>query len=177
MRQRGDDMHLNNYDAIIQKADCIVKRLGTRNAGQIAAELGITILEMPFKKQKGAYIVIERNRFIFLKEGLEEIMRSIVILHEIGHDRLHRKEASVFKEFNLFDMSGSRMEYEANLFAAQIMLPDDEMIEYIHQGYSVDQIAAMMQSDINLVALKAADLSRRGYSFHPQDYSSKFLKN
>lgn len=169
-------MHLNNYDSIIRSADRIVKRFGTRNADQIAANLGITIFEVPFKKQKGAYKVIKRNRYIFLKDDLPSVMRSIVILHEVGHDRLHRKQASQFQEFNLFDMNGSRMEYEANLFAAQVMLPDDETIEYIHQGYSVDQIAALMKSDINLVALKAADLSRRGYAFRPQEYSGKFLK-
>jgi len=169
-------MHLNNYDAIIQKADLIVKRLGTRKAEQIAGELGIKIIEMHSGKLKGSYIVIKRNRYIFIKDDLDEIMRSIVILHEIGHDLLHRKEVRMFKEFSLFDMSRSRMEYEANLFAAHIMLPDEEMIEFIREGYSVDQIAAMMNSDINLVALKAADLSRRGYSFRPQEYSSKFLK-
>ena len=47
---------------------------------------------------------------------------------------------------------------------------------YILQGYSVDQIASIMGSDINLAALKAADLSRRGCSFHPQEYSGKFLR-
>ncbi|MBR0411705.1 MAG: ImmA/IrrE family metallo-endopeptidase [Eubacterium sp.] len=169
-------MHLNNYDAIIKKADLIVKRLGTRKPEQIAKELGIKIIGMQSEKLKGSYIVIKKNRYIFIKEDLDEVMRAIVILHEIGHDMLHRKEASMFKELSLFDMSKSRMEYEANLFAAHIMLPDEEMIGYIMEGYSVDQIAAMMNSDINLVALKAADLSRRGYSFRPQDYSSKFLK-
>ncbi|MBQ9156000.1 MAG: ImmA/IrrE family metallo-endopeptidase [Eubacterium sp.] len=169
-------MHLNNYDAIIQTADHTVRQAASRNADQIAESLGITVFPTAFKKQKGAYKVIERNRYVFLKDDLPDIMKSIVLLHEIGHDRLHRKQAAEFHEFNLFDMSRSRMEYEANLFAAHIMLPDEEIIDYIRRGYSVDQIANMMQSDINLVALKAADLSRRGYSFRPQDYSSKFLK-
>ena len=37
------------------------------------------------------------------------------MLHEIGHDALHREEAikaGGFKEFNIFDMRQSRMEYE-----------------------------------------------------------------
>ena len=54
-------------------------------------------------------------------------MEKIVLLHEIGHDTLHRDEATKvggFKEFEIFDMKDSRMEYEANLFAAQISLPD-----------------------------------------------------
>lgn len=169
-------MHLNNNDAIIRLADRTVRRTGTRDAGRIADELGIMVYDVPFAKQKGVYRVIERNRCIFLKDDLEETMRSIVLLHEIGHDRLHRKQATQFQEFNLFDMNGSRMEYEANLFAAQIMLPDDEVVDYIHQGYSADQIASFMGSDINLVALKTADLSRRGHSFRPQDYTHKFLK-
>ena len=73
-------------------------------------------------------------------------------------------------------MSTSEMEYEANLFAAQISLPDKDVIEYISYGYSADMIAGSMNSDINLVAIKAADLSRRGYAFRLQDYKSDFLK-
>lgn len=103
-------------------------------------------------------------------------MRRIVILHEIGHDQLHRRQATVFQEFSLFDMSAGIMEYEANLFAAQIMLPDEEVLEYVYQGYSAGQIAAALGSNYNLVAIKTADLSRRGHSFRSVDYNLKFLK-
>ena len=46
-----------------------------------------------------------------------------MLLHELGHDALHREEATKvggFKEFEIFNMRDNRMEYEANLFAAQI---------------------------------------------------------
>jgi Zn-dependent peptidase ImmA (M78 family) len=69
----------------------------------------------------------ERNRFVFLKQDLHPVMRSIVLLHEIGHDQHHRAEAIAsggLREFNIFDMRESRMEYEANIFACQIALPD-----------------------------------------------------
>ena len=59
------------------------------------------------------------------------------MLHEIGHDVLHRKEAvkaGGFKEFNIFDMRESRMEYEANIFTAQVSLADDEILEYIFKN-------------------------------------------
>ena len=84
------------------------------------------------------------------------------MLHEIGHDALHREEAvkaGGFKEFNIFDMRQSRMEYEANIFASQISLPDDEILEYIENGYDIQQIARAMHSDINLVALKTDTLT------------------
>ena len=106
-------------------------------------------------------------------------MHDIVLLHEIGHDCLHRSEAikvGGLKEFNIFDMGDQRMEYEANMFAAQIALPDDEVLEYIYTGYDVGQIARAMRSDINLVALKVAELNTRGYRFREQEHRSDFLK-
>ena len=155
-------VHLNSTTEIISRADAIVRRTGTREPERIAEELGIFIRDVDFDHQKGVYKVIKRNRYIFIKRDLDEIMRGIVLLHEIGHDQLHRRQATVFQEFNLFNMSSNIMEYEANLFAANIGLPDDEILEYIYQGYDASQIAAAMNSDINLVALKVSELSRRG---------------
>ena len=72
-----------------------------------------------------------RNRFMFIKDNLHPVMEKIVLLHELGHDSLHREEATQvggFKEFNIFDMRDNRMEFEANVFASQIALPDDDFI-------------------------------------------------
>lgn len=171
-------MKIGSGDAV-RRADQLVRRYGTRNPDRLAREMGITVMARPFVRQKGAYKVIERNRFIFIKEDLSPVMHEIVMLHEIGHDTLHRDEAvstGGFQEFNIFDMGNKIMEFEANIFAAQISLPDDETLEYIYRGYDVGQIARAMGSDINLVALKVAELNRRGYRFREQDYRSDFLK-
>lgn len=163
----------------VRKAESIVRKCETRNADQIARELGLIVIPRNFTKQKGVYKVIERNRYIFIKADLHPVMHSIVLLHEIGHDVLHRAEAikaGGFQEFNIFDMRDHRMEYEANMFAAQIALPDDDILELIYNGYDVGQIARAMESDINLVALKVAELNSRGYSFREQEHRSDFLK-
>lgn len=160
---------------IIRAAEGIVQRFETRNPDRIAGDLGIRIMECPLGNLKGMYKIIERNRFIFLNSNLEEVMRGIVLLHEIGHDQLHRKEATVFQEFNLFEMAANQMEYEANLFAAQIALPDYEILEQVHDGYSAAQIARAMHSDINLVAIKVADLAGRGYEFRVPEHKRNFL--
>lgn len=170
-------MHISDNKAII-KANKLVKKFGTRNADRLAEELGVIVKPINFKNQKGVYKVIERNRFIFIKEALDPIMHNIVLLHELGHDSLHRKDAITtggFQEFNIFNMQNNWMEYEANLFAAQISLPDDELLEYITMGYDVAQIASAMYSDINLVALKISELNNQGYSFNQQNYSNHFL--
>jgi Zn-dependent peptidase ImmA (M78 family) len=167
---------LNTTDEIIRCADKLVRRTGSREPELIALDLGITIMDVPFKTQKGVYKIIERNPFIFIKEDLDERMRRIVLLHEIGHDRLHRHQAKQFQEFRLFDMTNNTMEFEANLFAAQVALPDDVILDYIYQGYSVDQIAGEMESDINLVAIKVSDLCRRGYSFRVPEHETNIFR-
>ena len=164
---------------IVQKANHIVRLCGTRDPHKIADELGIEIIYCPFKSQRGAYKVIMRNRFMFIKEDLHPVMENIVLLHELGHDSLHRDEATKaggFKEFNIFDIRDSRMEYEANIFATQIALPDDDFLELAEQGYDVQQIARTMHSDVNLVALKADTLISQGYRLRPQEHRNDFLK-
>lgn len=162
---------------IVQTANRLVDTLGTRDPHRIAGDLGIEVVPVDFRRQRGAYKVLMRNRFIFIKNDLHPVMENIVMLHEIGHDVLHRKEAvkaGGFKEFNIFDMRESRMEYEANIFTAQVSLADDEILEYISQGYDVQQIARAMYSDINLVALKADALMLQGYNLRPQEYRKDF---
>lgn len=61
----------------------------------------------PFNEQRGAYKVLMRNRFIFVKNDLHPVMENIVLLHELGHDALHREEATKvggFKEFEIFNI-------------------------------------------------------------------------
>lgn len=150
---------------IVRKANQIVGLCGTRDPHKIADELGIEIMYCPFKSQRGAYKVIMRNRFMFIKEDLHPIMENIVLLHELGHDSLHRDEATKiggFKEFNIF--------------ATQIALPDDDFLELAEQGYDVQQIAQAMHSDVNLVALKADTLISQGYRLRPQEHRTDFLK-
>lgn len=164
---------------IVKKANKIVLECGTRDPYRIARERDIEIVPCNFNRQRGAYKVIQRNRFIFINENLNPIMKRIVICHELGHDTLHRKEATKiggFKEFNIFDMKDNRMEYEANVFASQLSLDDDEFLEYVERGYDVQQIAKAMHSDINLIALKIDTMISQGYRLRRQEHQNDFLR-
>lgn len=164
---------------IAERVRELTHRYGTRDPRELAAALGVEILPRAFERQRGAYKVIMRNPFIFIKSDLGPVMENIVLAHELGHHCLHRLEAQRlggFREFNIFDMGSDRMEYEANIFAAELMLPDDEVLEYIREGHDIHEIASAMGSDINLVALKADALISRGMPLRPQDHSGGFLK-
>lgn len=73
-------------------------------------------------------------------------------------------------------MREGRMEYEANVSCAEILLPDDEVVEYIQMGYDLHQIARAMRSDINLLAVKVDNLICKGYPFHMQEHRNDFLR-
>lgn len=158
-------------------ADKVVYECNSRDPERIARQSGIMIREVEWKEQSGAYIEILRQPVIFVAERLDPVMRSIVIAHELGHHFLHKKEAAEaggFSEFKIFDMTLNNMEYEANTFAAQLLLPDEDVKDLIYQGYDVAQIASAMNSDINLVALKVSGYIKEGSPFRKQEYKNKF---
>ena len=71
----------------------------------------------------------------------------------------------------------TKPEYEANIVAAEILLDSDEILEYIYDyGYTSEQIARAMHTDINLVALKIAHLAETGHKLRRMEYRSSFLK-
>ena len=174
---------------IVQKANSIVAQCGTRDPLRIARDLGVEVMYYPFNEQRGAYKVLMRNRFIFIKNDLHPVMENIVLLHELGHDALHREEATKvggFKEFEIFNMRDNRMEYEANLFAAQISLSDEDFLELAERGYDTQQIARTLNfwflkrpfPDIGPVenALKADTLISQGYRLRQQEHCNDFLR-
>jgi len=170
---------LINTEVVLQKAKEVHSLCKTGNAYMIADMLGIHVMPRPFVHQKGVYKVILGQRFIFMKDDLDDVMKNMVLLHEIGHDQLHREEAGLnggFQEFNIFNMRGISMEYEANLFAAQVSLPDEEILELLEEGYDIQYIAKTMNSDINLVVLKIDMLIRQGYKLRKVEHRNDFLR-
>lgn len=148
---------------IYQKALELIKKYNTRDPFQIAEELGVTLMfREDFKNLKGMYKVILRNRYIFINSNLEPEMQALVCAHELGHDLLHRVflKSSVFQEFVLYDMK-SKPEYEANIFASELLLDDEIVYTLFKEGYDVYQIATILGADINLLLIKVHELHKR----------------
>ncbi len=169
---------MSHNSTITEKAIALMRRCGTRDPFSIASELGINVMYTDaLHRLKGMYRVIKRNRFIILNNKNSAELNRIVCAHELGHDQLHREYAKTcaFQEFMLYDTT-ARREYEANVFAASLLLDDDTVIELIEDGLDAAAIAAATDTDVNLVALKVDALIRRGHRLRVQDHNSKFLK-
>lgn len=165
---------------IFNKADSIVKKVGTRDPLAIADELGIKIYYGDYKELLGMYTYLWKQRIVLLNNSLDDYWRQIVLAHEIGHDIYHRNLAKDgLKEFTLFKTVNST-EYVANAFAAHLLLDNDDVLELARDGYDPAQIASFLNSDTNLMLIKLYEMNRMGYNFnipcHPERNFFKKIK-
>ncbi len=171
---------MRRSEEIFGRAEAIVKRAGTRNPLAIAEDLGIDVYwNGELTELLGLYTVVQRKRAIVMNNRLPEYMQTMVLAHEIGHDVLHREEAqkALMQEFQLFDMK-SKLEYEANVFAAHLLLGTDEVLELAHAGEEVSSIAGRMGVNINLVLIKISELIALGYDLRmPMESKRDFLRD
>lgn len=159
----------------------LIRRFQTRDPFLIAEELGVTILfNSGFKRQKGAFAVIGNNSFIFINENMSEYMQRLVCAHELGHALLHRKLGAVpggLMEFEIFDIKDDT-EYDANVFAANLLIDDDEVMEMAREGHDVVYIAKELNLNVNILLVKLNEMSKRGYDLRvPSMPNRKFLGN
>jgi Zn-dependent peptidase ImmA (M78 family) len=90
---------------------------------EIAASLGIILLEVPFKAIKGIALSLQGKKFIMIDSDLTEIEKQLVCGHELGHFLLHPDTNFLF----VLDKTGfySKHEYQANRFACMLMLGEE----------------------------------------------------
>lgn len=167
---------MGNY--ITEKVNSLIKRFGTNDPFELCDELNIRLSFKDLGQMKGMYTIFNRVRYILINENLPEELQRIVCAHELGHDMFHRKIAmsKALQEFVIYDMK-DKPEYEANCFAASLLLDSKEVMECARSGYDVTQTASIMKTDINLLILKIEQMAEDGYSIHaPYSARHNFLK-
>lgn len=164
---------------IYRKAEELIDRCDTRDAAQIAREIGIKVLYHDFDTLLGLYTYRWRNRIIILNDGLSYHTEQLVTAHEIGHDRLHRVLAqnNEFKEFGLLNIKDIT-EYEANAFAAHLLLSNDEVLNLIRQVNDLSKAAQLLCVNPNLLLIKVREMNKLGYEIPLSvEYDRGFFNN
>jgi Zn-dependent peptidase ImmA (M78 family) len=96
---------------------------GGKKPLEIAADLGIRVLFVPFKEIKGIVFSLCSDKFILIDDDLTEIEQQIVCGHEIGHFLLHPSTNFLF----ILEKPGlyNKQEHQANHFACALMLGEE----------------------------------------------------
>lgn len=124
---------------ISQAVDKVIKKYGERDPHRLAKSMNIKVLLEPMGNYeeacKGFFMVQSRKKVIVINSDLPEILQRIILTHEIGHAVLHvptLQAVKAYHDFSLYDAT-DKTEYEANLFAADLLLPDDAVIEKLKE--------------------------------------------
>ena len=118
-----------------------VRKYDTRNPFQLAEHLNVEVQIGALGSRAGCYMFLKNHKCIFLNEDLGEHERTLVMAHELAHSIMHRKENCYFIR-NKTLMLTTKMEIEANTFAAELLIPDE--LIYENPGMSQTQIARLV---------------------------------
>lgn len=128
-----------------------VRKYDTRNPFQLAEHLNVEVQIGPLGSRAGCYMFLKNHKCIFLNEDLEEHERMLVMAHELAHSIMHRKENCYFIRNKTLILT-SKMEIEANTFAAELLIPDDLIHE--NPGMTTAQIARLAGYDVRIMEFK-----------------------
>lgn len=132
----------------------IVKKYGTNDPFELADCLGAITITAPLKDgTRGFYDYYKRNGIICIDENLSDEEARMVCAHELGHFILHRKVNSVLLK-NTTLLNTNRYEIEANRFAAYLLIPEDDLIEYVKYGYSLQQLSCLFRLPESMMRLR-----------------------
>lgn len=155
-------------DYIISETDRLIKKYGTRDPYRICGASGIRIRFMDLRRKiRGYYFYQSRIETIVIDEDLPELFRRILVAHELGHAILHRKAAMLKgfaePEFPLAYDKNDICERDANLFAAELLLDDEEVVSCL-QEHTFFETASELNVPAALLDYKFYIMQKKGYS-------------
>ena len=121
---------MSSIDYIAELVESLTEKYQTRDPFKICEAMDIKIKFKNLGTLKAYYFYQSRIRNIVINSRVSNIVQKILAAHELGHDRLHQRIAMLkgFQEFELFDKA-TPTEYEANIFAAELLIGDKELRE------------------------------------------------
>lgn len=167
-----------NY--IVNQVELLIKKTGSRDPYAICDFLDYKIHYMDLQQRLKAYYFYQsRINNIIVDENVIEAFRPVLIAHELGHGILHKEIAmmSGFQELEVLEKrSNQPLEYEANLFAAELLIEDDAVLKLLNE-YTFFETASILNVPAALLDFKFASLKIKGYGIKPLQYeNSLYLK-
>ena len=150
---------------------------------RLCRAMGITLLLQPMGSHataiKGFFMECKRIKTITVNSDLPEVIQKIIVAHELGHATLHRTSSvQAFHEVVMFD-SSSIKEKEANIFAAELLLEDGEVLDALNQDVTFFSAAAQLRVPMEMLDFKFRLLKWKGYKMleSPIQVNSNFMRN
>ena len=166
-------------DYIYKKVQFLLDKYGTNDPFQILQEMKVVIIESDrFTKLKGFIFQSCRTIYVMINESLPIFLKHLVAAHELGHIMLHKDRLKIapMSELQIGCMKDNT-EREANLFAAELLIDDDNVFEILHNFSDDNNIYPYPEIFKELLTFKLYSLKKRGKDipFSPE-LNSTFLR-
>ncbi len=158
----------------------LIEKYDERNPFALCREMDIEILKHSMCEEiKGYFFCYEGVKIIVLNENLDSFTQKMVCAHELGHAFLHEYLAdknTFTADFSVFDMS-ARPELEANLFAGELLISDEEVLDLLPIYDNYFAIARELGVTPELLDFKIRMMRHKGHPLNDfANYRADFLK-
>ncbi len=157
-----------SHDYIRAAVNALLARHETRAPLVLAEAEGIHLYPRHnFHDLRGMYAKVGQWPCIFYKADLPEPQVAEIVAHELGHHCLHEEYIEAGQEFiehSLFDPR-SKLEREANFFAAELLISDADFMEALQTEESLDWLARRSGYNQDLWLYKAELMRAAGHKF------------
>lgn len=167
----------NGY--IYDETQKLIRKYKTRDPFKIMDDMHIIVGETSsFQKLKGFCFMSCKTIYVQISSFLSEEEKQIVAAHELGHIILHKTQLKMapMKDDTLYNMQDNT-EYQANLFAADLLLSDADIADMAHnEDLDYFSLCGTLNSTPELMSFKLYSLTKRGQAYHmPMEIQSNFL--
>ena len=167
----------NGY--IYDETQKLIRKYKTRDPFKIMDDMHIIVGETSsFQKLKGFCFMSCKTIYVQISSFLSEEEKQIVAAHELGHIILHKTQLKMapMKDDTLYNMQDNT-EYQANLFAADLLLSDADIADMAHnEDLDYFSLCSTLNSTPELMSFKLYSLTKRGQAYHmPMEIQSNFL--
>lgn len=142
-------------DKILRFIRYYTKLCGTNDPFVISSALNIEIFPCSLGKISGYYKYLKRHKCIYINCDLDGIFQKVVMAHELGHAVLHPKENCAFMSRHTLLLT-SKIERQANLFAAYLLVTDDLLQEY--RDFTIEQLCNGTGYPMELIKLRLHEI-------------------
>lgn len=132
----------------------LAKKYNTTNPFEIAERMNIHVFYRNLHPDiMGFYKYDKKNRYICINENLNENDKTATCSHELGHCDMHKHVNTPFLRANTF-LTVDKLERQANLFAVELLMPDEDWYAYAKEFQTLDAIASYTGIPKDLLILK-----------------------
>lgn len=170
---------MNNH--IFTQVEKIQKKYRTRDPFVLLDAMHIvTMLSDSYSPNglKGFCTIQNQSKYVVINSHLSDEEQRVVAAHELGHLILHKPDLKIgaFRDNDIYMATGKK-EREANFFAADLLIADEDVIELMKTcDADFFNVAKALAIPAPFFAFKLFSMVERGYAVRvPVDLDSAFL--